>query len=193
MTTSEVWRYIGSERSAMADTWEIAHARTVGLPSWCEGWTVRKVAGHVLAAAEQTPPNFFKEFASAGFSSTSLPAAGREIGWAHSRRKNSYGDCALEPRPPIIRPVPSRRCSARSSCTATTCAAPWVCSRLARSRPGHRGRCVEEDEHLSDPSGELRVCVCGHGRRVDVRRRPRGRRTPAVACRGHDRTTPGDG
>jgi hypothetical protein len=25
------------------------------------------VADHVLAAAEQTPPNFFKEFASAGF------------------------------------------------------------------------------------------------------------------------------
>ncbi len=67
MTTPEVWRYIGAERSAMADTWETLTPEQWGSPSWCEGWTLRKVAGHVLAAAEQTPLNFFKEFAAAGF------------------------------------------------------------------------------------------------------------------------------
>jgi uncharacterized protein (TIGR03083 family) len=36
-------------------------------PSWCDGWTVRDTAGHILAAAEQTPLNFYKEMAQAGF------------------------------------------------------------------------------------------------------------------------------
>jgi uncharacterized protein (TIGR03083 family) len=51
----------------MADTWQSLTPEQWSAPSWCEGWSVQKVAGHVLAAAEQTPPNFFKEFASAGF------------------------------------------------------------------------------------------------------------------------------
>jgi uncharacterized protein (TIGR03083 family) len=67
MKTSEVWQYIGSERSAMADTWESLTPEQWRTSSWCQGWTVQKVADHVLAAAEQTPPNFFKEFASARF------------------------------------------------------------------------------------------------------------------------------
>lgn len=67
MTTSEFWRHIGSERSALADTWESLTPEQWSSPSWCEGWTVQETAGHVLAAAEQTPANFFKEFASAGF------------------------------------------------------------------------------------------------------------------------------
>jgi uncharacterized protein (TIGR03083 family) len=67
MKTADVWRYIGSERSALADTWETLTPEQWSAPSWCEGWTVKKLAGHVVAAAEQTPPNFFKEFASARF------------------------------------------------------------------------------------------------------------------------------
>jgi uncharacterized protein (TIGR03083 family) len=35
--------------------------------SWCGGWRVRDTAGHLLAAAEQTPLNFYKEMAQAGF------------------------------------------------------------------------------------------------------------------------------
>jgi uncharacterized protein (TIGR03083 family) len=34
--------------------------------SWCEGWSVQDTAGHILAAAEQTPANFYKELVSAG-------------------------------------------------------------------------------------------------------------------------------
>jgi uncharacterized protein (TIGR03083 family) len=67
MTTSEIWRYIGSERSALADTWETLTPEQWGAPSWCEGWSVQDVAGHLVASAEQTPANFFKEFAAAGF------------------------------------------------------------------------------------------------------------------------------
>jgi uncharacterized protein (TIGR03083 family) len=67
MTTSDVWRYIGSERSALADTWESLTPEQWSAPSWCEGWSVQDVAGHLVASAEQTPVNFLKEFASAGF------------------------------------------------------------------------------------------------------------------------------
>jgi uncharacterized protein (TIGR03083 family) len=67
MTTSDIWRYIGSERSDLADTWESLTADQWGAASWCEGWTVQDVAGHLVASAEQTPPNFLKEFAGAGF------------------------------------------------------------------------------------------------------------------------------
>ena len=34
-------------------------------PSWCEGWSVQDTAGHILAAAEQNPLNFYKEMAAA--------------------------------------------------------------------------------------------------------------------------------
>jgi uncharacterized protein (TIGR03083 family) len=67
MTTSDIWRYIGSERSDLADTWESLTPEQWGAASWCEGWSVQDVAGHLVASAEQTPPNFFKEFAGAGF------------------------------------------------------------------------------------------------------------------------------
>jgi uncharacterized protein (TIGR03083 family) len=76
MKTPELWQYIGSERSAMADTWETLTPEQWSTPSWCEGWTVRTVANHVLAAAEQTPGNFFKEFASAGFKFNVFAARG---------------------------------------------------------------------------------------------------------------------
>jgi uncharacterized protein (TIGR03083 family) len=67
VASSDIWRYIGSERSALADTWETLTVEQWSSPSWCENWSVKDVAGHVLGAAEQTPLNFFKEFASAGF------------------------------------------------------------------------------------------------------------------------------
>jgi uncharacterized protein (TIGR03083 family) len=67
MTTRDIWQYIGSERSALADTWESLTPEQWSAPSWCEGWSVQDVAGHLVASAEQTPANFFKEFASAGF------------------------------------------------------------------------------------------------------------------------------
>src|SRR5450755_2012952 len=35
--------------------------------SWCEGWSVQVTAGHILAAAEQTPLSFYRKLISAGF------------------------------------------------------------------------------------------------------------------------------
>lgn len=51
----------------MADTWEGLTSEHWATPSWCEGWSVQQLAGHVLAAAEQTPVNFYRRLASAGF------------------------------------------------------------------------------------------------------------------------------
>jgi uncharacterized protein (TIGR03083 family) len=67
MKSEETWTYIHAERADMANTWESLSLSQWSSPSWCEGWSVQDTAGHVLAAAEQTPLNFYKEFALAGF------------------------------------------------------------------------------------------------------------------------------
>lgn len=67
MKTEEVWRYIHAERADLADTLDALPPEQWGAASWCDGWTVQDTAGHVVAAAEQTFPNFYKELAQAGF------------------------------------------------------------------------------------------------------------------------------
>jgi uncharacterized protein (TIGR03083 family) len=67
MKSEETWKYIHSERAQMADTWADLSSDQWAASSWCEGWSVQDTAGHVLAAAEQTPLNFYKEMISAGF------------------------------------------------------------------------------------------------------------------------------
>jgi uncharacterized protein (TIGR03083 family) len=67
MKPAQTWKYIHSERSDMADTWASLSPEQWGARSWCEGWSVQDVAGHVVAAAEQTPANFYKELVLAGF------------------------------------------------------------------------------------------------------------------------------
>ncbi|HEV3267531.1 MAG TPA: maleylpyruvate isomerase family mycothiol-dependent enzyme [Acidimicrobiales bacterium] len=67
MNASEVWSNIHAERAQMADTWAALAPEQWDVASWCTGWSVQDVAGHVVAAAEQTPPNFFKDMAKAGF------------------------------------------------------------------------------------------------------------------------------
>lgn len=67
MSSTETWRHIHEERAAMADTWEALGPEQWATESWCDGWSVKVAAGHILAAAEQTVPNFYKEFALAGF------------------------------------------------------------------------------------------------------------------------------
>ena len=44
--------------------------------SWCEGWSVRQTAAHVLAAAEQTTFNFYKELIAAGLKFDNFTARG---------------------------------------------------------------------------------------------------------------------
>jgi len=67
MKSTEVWRHIHDERGQLADTLSELSAEQWETPSWCAGWSVKVTAGHVLAAAEQTVPNFYKELAAAGF------------------------------------------------------------------------------------------------------------------------------
>lgn len=67
MKSSEIWGYIHSERSDLADTLEVLTPEQWATASWCEGWSVQETAGHVVAAAEQTFRNFYKELAQARF------------------------------------------------------------------------------------------------------------------------------
>jgi uncharacterized protein (TIGR03083 family) len=65
--TQEIWTYIHGERSDLADTLDGLAPDQWSGASWCDGWTIQETAGHVVAAAEQTFPNFYKELAQAGF------------------------------------------------------------------------------------------------------------------------------
>ena len=67
MKTDEIWKNIHEERIALVDTLTALSAEQWATASWCEGWSVQQTVGHVLAAAEQTPANFYKEMISAGF------------------------------------------------------------------------------------------------------------------------------
>lgn len=67
MNTNETWQFIHEERAAMADTLEALSPEQWAVDSWCTSWSVKDAAGHILAAAEQTPLNFYKELAAAGF------------------------------------------------------------------------------------------------------------------------------
>jgi uncharacterized protein (TIGR03083 family) len=65
MSAHKTWTYIHAERAAMADTWTALSTDQWAASSWCQGWSVQDTAGHILAAAEQTPFNFYKEMAAA--------------------------------------------------------------------------------------------------------------------------------
>jgi len=67
MKPGEIWKHIHPERAQMADTWTGLSVPQWAAPSWCQGWSVQDTAGHIVAAAEQTPVNFYKEMTAAGF------------------------------------------------------------------------------------------------------------------------------
>lgn len=67
MKATETWKYIHGERIVMTETLASLSTEQWATPSWCEGWSVQDTAGHIVAAAEQTPLNFYKELAQAGF------------------------------------------------------------------------------------------------------------------------------
>jgi uncharacterized protein (TIGR03083 family) len=67
MKNPVVWTHIHAEREQMADTLAGLAPDAWSAPSWCAGWSVQQTTGHILAAAEQTPGNFYKELISAGF------------------------------------------------------------------------------------------------------------------------------
>jgi uncharacterized protein (TIGR03083 family) len=67
MKTDVVWGHIHSQRAFLADTLAGLSADAWATPSLCTGWSVQETAGHILAAAEQTPANFYKELIAARF------------------------------------------------------------------------------------------------------------------------------
>jgi uncharacterized protein (TIGR03083 family) len=67
MKSDEIWKHIHAERAEMANTWTTLSPPQWAAQSWCQGWSVQDTAGHILAAAEQTPVNFYRELISAGF------------------------------------------------------------------------------------------------------------------------------
>jgi uncharacterized protein (TIGR03083 family) len=67
MKTEDTWKHIHAERAKMAETLASLSPDQWAAPSWCEGWSVQVAAGHILAAAEQTPLTFYKKLISAGF------------------------------------------------------------------------------------------------------------------------------
>jgi uncharacterized protein (TIGR03083 family) len=67
MKATETWEHIHAERASMADTLAGLTEEQWGASSWCTGWSVQQTAGHILAAAEQTPVNFYKDLTAARF------------------------------------------------------------------------------------------------------------------------------
>ena len=74
-TMSDVWPKIQAEREACADLFESLTPEQWTSASWCQGWSVREVAGHLIAATEQSPVVFFARLAGAGFSFDKMVAA----------------------------------------------------------------------------------------------------------------------
>jgi uncharacterized protein (TIGR03083 family) len=66
--SQELWRNIHTERANLIDSWIGLTSEQWSAASLCEGWSIQDVAGHLVGAAEQTPPNFFIELAQARFS-----------------------------------------------------------------------------------------------------------------------------
>ena len=67
MKSREIWSYIHSERAELAATLALLAPEEWDHDTWCQGWNVRTVVGHIVAASEQTFPNFYKELIAAGF------------------------------------------------------------------------------------------------------------------------------
>jgi uncharacterized protein (TIGR03083 family) len=63
----EIWSNIHGEREHLVETLKSFTPEQWSAPTWCGAWKVKEVVGHILAAAEQTPLNFYKGLASAGF------------------------------------------------------------------------------------------------------------------------------
>ncbi len=76
MKSPDIWKLIHAERVEFANTLDSLSESQWSTPSWCEGWTVLQVVGHVISAAEQTTLNFYKELAAARFSFDRFAATG---------------------------------------------------------------------------------------------------------------------
>jgi uncharacterized protein (TIGR03083 family) len=76
MKSPDIWKLIHAERIEFANTLDTLSEEQWKTPSWCQGWTVAEVVGHVVSAAEETPLHFYRELVSARFSFDRFAEAG---------------------------------------------------------------------------------------------------------------------
>ncbi len=65
---SNDWPKIQVEREALGDLFESLTPEQWASASWCEGWSVREVAGHLIASTRLSQLSFCNHLAKAGFS-----------------------------------------------------------------------------------------------------------------------------
>ena len=68
MAPTNPWPTIHAERRALAADLASLTDQQWATPSWCSGWTVREVLGHMTATAATTPGKFFAGLIGSGFS-----------------------------------------------------------------------------------------------------------------------------
>ena len=176
--SADLWSNIHAERTALVQTLASLTSQQWASASLCGAWSVQEVTGHLVSAAEQTPPNFLKELALAGFSFDTF--VNRD-----AKRIAATGTSELV-----------RRLQAR---TTTTNHPPGPASAMLGEivvhgedirRAGGGRRRVEEVEPLDRHEAAHRGrSPPSDGRRVVTRRRARSVGSYVVPRYGHDRAT----
>lgn len=64
---ADMWPMIKQEREACADVVEKLAPEQLSTPSWSEGWSVRDVAGHMIATGNMTFGSFYGGLIKSGF------------------------------------------------------------------------------------------------------------------------------
>ena len=188
MKPADTWTHIHSERRADGGDLDRLSPGSGRAQSWCQGWSVQDTAGHVVAAAEQTPANFYKELASAGFrfnvftdrGARRLAAVGPD---ELVRRLRARTSTTNHPPAPVMamlgeivvhgedirRPLGLKHQPPEEALVAV--ADSWKNSNLL----------IGAKRRISRPA------AAGHRRRVGPRRWPGSLRPAALADPGHDR------
>jgi uncharacterized protein (TIGR03083 family) len=78
MNSQATWSLIHQERASLADTLESLNAEQWSTASWSKGWSVKQTTAHLVGAAEQTFPNFYRELIAAGFKFNTFAERGVE-------------------------------------------------------------------------------------------------------------------
>ena len=186
MKTGEIWTHIHAERADMADTWSGLTAEQWAAPSWCHGWSVQDTAGHILAAAEQTPLHFYKELAAAGFRFNVFTDRGAKRLAALSpdelvQRLRARSTTTNHPPAPVIAMLGEIIVHGEDIRRPLGLAPP-----VPRSGPGRSGGQLQEDEHPDRvEASDRRPPSPGHRLRLDIRRGSRALRTPRLVDPGH--------
>jgi uncharacterized protein (TIGR03083 family) len=79
MNSPEIWKWIHLEREDLANSLAQLNADQWASASWCEGWSVLELVGHIVSAAEQTTLNFYRELAVARFNFNRFAETGARV------------------------------------------------------------------------------------------------------------------